>query len=76
MRRFPGDASDERSSIGWYGNTTWARLLIRRFDSTSTPSERSVSISLSSASGFITTPFPTTPVLPGRRMPLGISESL
>ena len=35
-----------------------------------------VSISLSRAGGWITTPLPMTQSIPGRRIPVGTSESL
>ena len=55
---------------------TWARSLMWSRSPTSTPWAARVSISLSRAGGWITTPLPIDASIPGRRIPVGTSESL
>ena len=56
----------------WYGMITWAAWLMKRFFSIRRPFFFSSSISVISASGSITTPFPITHWVPAYRTPEGI----
>ena len=55
---------------------TWARSLMNSRPSARTPCAVSVSTSLISAGGWITTPLPITQSIPGRSRPVGTRESL
>ena len=72
----PHCLSSRRSSSKCHGKMTCARSLMMRLSPTFTPSFSSVSISSSRAAGFSTTPVAITHCTSGRKMPLGISESL
>src|SRR5439155_1355020 len=68
--KLPFNFSSRPSMILWYGITTCARSLIRRF-STEWPRARVSSISFRSCAGSITTPFPMTFMERVRRTPEG-----
>ncbi len=76
MADLPLAASRRRSSSMCQGMMTWARSLIFRRSRMLSPLASSPAISSRRRPGWMTTPLPMRPSVPGRTRPVGTSESL